>query len=320
MTERERALTALRRGQPDRVPTFELVFHETERDFGGRVFHGTSFAPTARSGMSLREVYRHNARLYVDVARRYEHSIVYVTPLYGDRGSDLDRDVAAMIGEVRRLSGDEFCVMTYGDPTFKIPKDPANFAYALYDRPDSLHEEARRRVEAAGRTYDVALSAGADGIVMTSDYAMNSGPFLAPEHFAEFVTPYLTEAVRAAHERGLLVVKHSDGNLMPVLDQIVGSGIDGLHSIDPMAGMDIRQVKERWGARVCLCGNVHCAWMQTGTPEQITESAEYCLRHGKPGGGYVFATSNCVFRGMPLESYDLISGVWRKWRDYGRRA
>jgi uroporphyrinogen decarboxylase len=61
---------------------------------------------------------------------------------------------------------------------------------------------------------------------------------------------------------------------------------------------------------------VHCAHLQTGTPAQIRESAEYCLTHGKPGGGYLFSTSNCVFRGMPLESYDLIHSIWLERREY----
>ncbi len=83
-----------------------------------------------------------------------------------------------------------------------------------------------------------------------------------------------------------------------------------------MAGVDIKAVKEFCGDKVALCGNVHCAHMQTGTPEQIRESAEYCLTWGKPGGGYVFCTSNCVFRGMPLSSYDLIHEIWMENRYY----
>ena len=110
-----------------------------------------------------------------------------------------------------------------------------------------------------------------------------------------------------------------DGNLMPVLDMIVDAQPHALHSIDPMAGMDIKKIKEDYGDRVALCGNVHCAHMQTGTPEQIRESTEYCLKWAKPGGGYIFCTSNCVFRGMPMESYDLIHRIWMEQRAYAEK-
>jgi uroporphyrinogen decarboxylase len=76
--------------------------------------------------------------------------------------------------------------------------------------------------------------------------------------------------------------------------------------------VDIAEVKRRVGKKVCLIGNVNCALLDTGTDEQVRESARYALRHGMPGGGYVFATSNCIYTGMDLARYDLILDVWRK--------
>ena len=70
------------------------------------------------------------------------------------------------------------------------------------------------------------------------------------------------------------------------------------------------------GDKVALCGNVHCAAMQTGTDEEVIESAEYCLKYGAEGGGYIFATSNVPFRGMPPERYMLVWDIWKKHRKY----
>ena len=90
---------------------------------------------------------------------------------------------------------------------------------------------------------------------------------------------------------------------MPIIDQLVAANPHALHSLDPMAGVDIAEVKRLYGGAVALCGNVHCAAMQTGTIEEVTASAEYCLTHAKPGGGYVYCTSNIPFKGLPLERY-----------------
>ena len=324
MTHRERFLTALRGGQPDYVPTFELAFHETERDFDGRAFYGVKDGPS-RAGVSLLEMLRHNARLLLDIARRFEHSGILVVPVdypefhKGDSMSNF-RQSAEMIKMIRDAGGDDLCLFSPGDPTFKIPPSPTEFSMRIYDAPDGLEVEARKRVDALLPIYDEVMAAGADGVVLTSDYAFNEGTFLSPEQFRRFVTPYLTRAIREIHDRGGVVIKHTDGNLMGVMDQLIEAGPDALHSIDPMAGMDIRQIKRDWGDRVCLIGNVHCAWLQTGTPEQIRGSAEYCLAHGKPGGGYVFSTSNCVFRGMPLASYDLIHSIWLENRGYSQQT
>jgi uroporphyrinogen decarboxylase len=104
---------------------------------------------------------------------------------------------------------------------------------------------------------------------------------------------------------------------MPILDQLVDCEPDALHSLDPQGGVDLAEVKRLVGDKVCLIGNVNCGLLQTGTQEEAIESARYALRHGMPGGGYIFSTSNCVYTGMPLERYELIVDIWRKegWYD-----
>lgn len=303
----------LKKQQPDLVPHFELVFHETERDFQGRTFYGTRFEPSEK--MSDDEKYMYNARLYIDIANKFEHSIIMVSPLNWPV-IEHSEDICQIIKRIRDIESGQFCIMATGDPTFKIPSDPVSFSEQVYDNPRELKAVARQQVDRMIPLYENVMEAGADGVIMCSDYAFNSGPFLSPDQFAEFITPYLTEAIKAIHELGGLTIKHTDGNLMPIIDQIVGAGPDALHSIDPMAEMDIKIIKEIYGDQIALCGNVHCAYLQTGTPKQIRNSAEYCLKHAKKGGGYIFSTSNCVFRGMPLESYDLIHNIWKENRSY----
>ena len=63
-------------------------------------------------------------------------------------------------------------------------------------------------------------------------------------------------------------------------------------------------------------GNVNCGLMDTGTDEDVVESARYALKNGMPGGGYIFSTSNCIYTGMRLERYELMLDVWKKEGNY----
>jgi uroporphyrinogen decarboxylase len=325
MTHRERAIAALERRQPDYVPTFELVFHETERDFEGRTFYGGPAEPAKR--VTLAEAVRHNAQLYVDIARRFDHSLIMLTATYDDGtpraagAHELDKYFQTIIDTmraVREIAGDEFMIITIADATFSIPngQEMMDFALRIAQDPDGLKRQAEESLRYVLRKCKEMVDAGMEGFALCGDYAFNNGPFLSPEMFAEFVTPYLKEEIAAMRAMGAYTIKHTDGDIMPIIDQLVDAKPHALHSLDPMAGVDIKVVKERYGDRVALCGNVHCAHLQTGTPEQVRQSAEYCMKWGKPGGGYIFCTSNCVFRGMPLESYDLIQEVWRQGRAY----
>ena len=105
-------------------------------------------------------------------------------------------------------------------------------------------------------------------------------------------------------------------------DPQAGPGQDGAQppqdvgAEQPQGGVDIAEVKRRVGDKVCLIGNVSCAMLDTGTDEQVIDSARYALRHGMPGGGYVFATSNCIYTGMALARYELMLDVWRREGNY----
>ena len=67
---------------------------------------------------------------------------------------------------------------------------------------------------------------------------------ISPQLHRKFIVPHLKRYVNFFHKKGVLVLFHSDGNINPLLDDIVGTGIDVLHSIEPQAGMDIAYVKQ----------------------------------------------------------------------------
>ena len=151
---------------------------------------------------------------------------------------------------------------------------------------------------------------------MCADYCLNDGPFLSPTQFGEFVTPYLARLLKGYREMGVYAIKHTDGNIMPIVDQLVEANPHALHSLDPQGGIDIAEVKALYGDRVCLAGNVNCGLIDTGAEQEYLDSVRYALTHGMPGGGYIFCTSNCIYTGMKLERYDRILDVWREMGNY----
>ncbi|NJD02668.1 MAG: hypothetical protein FIA99_08750 [Ruminiclostridium sp.] len=226
--------------------------------------------------------------------------------------------VEDIIRAYKSIAGDEFMLAAFADATMNIPngENMLELTYWLYEHPDEAKEKFRKKVVDNAETGKKFIEMGAEIIIMVSDYCFNNGPFLSPAMFREFVTPYLAYEIEQFKNAGAYTVKHTDGNIMPILDQLVECKPSALHSIDPMAGVDIAEVKKLVGDKVCLVGNVNCALMQTGTKEEIVQSAKYCIKHAAPGGGYVFSTSNVVFKGMPLENYQLILETRKKYGKY----
>jgi uroporphyrinogen decarboxylase len=136
------------------------------------------------------------------------------------------------------------------------------------------------------------------------DYASNAGPMMAPETFRELFYPGLRRVMGGFKELGFPIIKHTDGNLWPIIDLIIESGIDCLDPIDPQAGMDLAEVKARYGDVVALKGNVDCAATMTfGTPEEVAEETKEALRKGAPGGGFILSSSNSIHSAVKPENY-----------------
>ena len=309
MTPKERFITALNRGVPDRVPTFELEFQLTEELLGKSHLHEEQL--TGLSESEIQRKLKEYAAFLIELYTVLEHDAICL--------HYLSKEHMGRVAEyIHALSGDRFMLLAHGDGTLAIPDGAGLYelSYKLYEEPETMHAECRRMADDAIARNRYLMDHGVDGFILCSDYCFNQGPFMSPAMFAEFITPYLRDIIADIRSRGGYAIKHTDGNIMPIIDQLVSCHPHALHSLDPMAGVDIRVVKEQYGDQVALCGNVHCAAMQTGTEQDVIDSAEYCLKYGKPGGGYIFCTSNIPFKGLPLERYLLVLDIWKKHRDY----
>jgi uroporphyrinogen decarboxylase len=310
MTPRERFIAALNR-EPltGLVPHFELVFFLTMEAFGKVHPSHRSYGQWDQMEDKERDLHiRDMAGLYVATAERYEHSAIVL-----HQNPNRTDVTLRLIDAVRELSGDRYFLMLHGDATYGIPggRGMTDFAVQMVDDPQGLKAGAQAMVDNQIRVAEgLAEHGGLDGFALCSDYCLNTGPFLSPGQFAEFVTPYLARLIQAERDLGFHVIKHTDGNIMPILDQLVQCRPHALHSIDPQAGVDIAEVKRLVGDQVCLIGNVNCGLMDTGTEDEVRESCRYALKHGMPGGGFIFSTSNCIYTGMRLARYELMQEVW----------
>ncbi|HQM49006.1 MAG TPA: uroporphyrinogen decarboxylase family protein [Candidatus Hydrogenedentes bacterium] len=312
MTPRERFIAALeRRPIPGRVPHFELVFFLTMEAFGKLHPSQRHYAQWDQMTESERALHRNEmAEIHVQTARKYEHSAIFLHP-----NPNTEDESLRLIDLVREKSGNDYFLMMHGDPTYSIPSgsDMLEQAAWFYERMDDAMDTADRRVdEQLAACERLKAHGGLDGFALCADYCFNDNPFLRPDLFAVLITPYLKRVVAGMREMGFHVIKHTDGNIMPILDQLVDAGPHALHSLDPQGGVDIAEVKRLYGGKVCLIGNVNCGLLTSGTDEEVIESARYCIKHGMPGGGYIFSTSNCAFTGLPLERYEL---MWKVWHD-----
>lgn len=296
MNSRERMKATLGFERPDRIPHFESMFELEYEAFGMRF-------PEIEQWKQMSQTERRRATescmdIYQRIIERYCWDALCVYSPWSDPDGVLM--ARARFGEQILIGG--FC----GNGVWSIEnvQDWMQFSLDVYDQPNRLLDEAERMCEKALEKIDLLAEAGADFIFMPNDIAFNGGPFIAPEQLRTFVFPFWKRQVERIKEHGIYAFLHTDGQIMPILDDLIDLGADCLQSIDPMAGVDITQVRQKTFGKLALMGNVQCSLLQDGPQSLIRSSAEYCLRHASAGGGYIYSTSNTIMKGLPLENYE----------------
>ena len=162
---------------------------------------------------------------------------------------------------------------------------------------------------------EMAADAGANVVALEGDLAFNTSTLMSPDHYRHFLLPFHKKIVNAAHEKGMKIVKHSDGNLWPIMDELIEAGFDGVHPIQPQS-MDIKQTKEYLAGKAAVLGNIDCSFLLPfGTQEEVREAVRDTIRVAAPGGGYIISSSNSIHPGCKPENY---IAMIKAAREFGR--
>ncbi len=192
-----------------------------------------------------------------------------------------------------------------------------HFLMDYIDNPQLAHDLARISTDYHKEEAAAALEAGADAVVFEDDLAFNSNTMMSPAQFDEFIGPYLKELVDVVHEKGGKALKHTDGNIWPILDRLVEVGFDGIHPLQPQGGMDLKKVKAHCGDKICLCGNIDCCeLLPSGTEEEVEQAVKQAIEDAAPGGGYIISSSNTIHPGCKPENYLAMVRAIKKYGAY----
>jgi len=344
MNSRERVIAALQRRQPDRVPFFECVIDARVMDallpgcdyYQFNDWFGLDNASQNRSSWSRENVDMIDEQrgLFRDkwgVIRAFGPEST-PAPIEGPIKSPEDLktytppdpqadDVLGHLPEViERFRGRKavsaICRDAFFNPAFL--RGTTEYLMDMVDHPKLVHE----LVEVC-LSYDIPamqrmVAAGCDVVVFGDDYADKHSTLMSPKHFREFVLPGLKRCVDAAHEAGAYVIKHTDGNIMPIIDMIVETGVDGLNPLEPQAGMDIGLVKHKYGDRICLVGNIDCGYLLSQAPvEEVREVTRRTIGIAAPGGGYMLSSSNSIHSSVKPENFQAMRDVLFECGVYG---
>lgn len=305
------------------VPLWELSFQMWDLFGSGHVVIGNEFVDL--SPKERERATAENADQIARVASELGFSGITLPSGYWEVAPGVatkywlpESETISLVRRLRTVLDPEIVLVGSADAVIAIPNSDeyVDFCYRLFDAPEEVDRAASDLLRVG---LETAKRLGDEGVVVVksaSDLADNRGPFFNPDQLERHVYPYMTEWAYRCREMGLKTILHTDGDVGPLLDRIVESGVDGLQGIDPTAGMDLAQVKTTVGTSICLCGNIDCGLLLSGTPEEVFESTQRTLAVGLPGGAFVLGASNAVVPETSVENYRALLEARRRFGTY----
>jgi uroporphyrinogen decarboxylase len=192
-----------------------------------------------------------------------------------------------------------------------------NFCFGLVDKPDLVAALFRRVGETQLAVFQRIVEMEKIGAMWYGDdMAYTEGLMVSPLVLRQHVFPYLKEMGRICQAKNLPFILHSDGDLWPIMDDLLDIGFNAIHPIEPKA-MELSELKQKLGHRLCFLGAIDLGQVLSGgSPETVDRAVRECIRIAAPGGGYGVGSSNTVAHWVPLENFQAMLKATRKYGRY----
>ncbi|MCL5073023.1 MAG: hypothetical protein M1308_19360 [Actinobacteria bacterium] len=162
------------------------------------------------------------------------------------------------------------------------------------------------------------IDRGVDLLWLADDIGGEHELLISPQVFREMIKPKMGYMIGELKKKNknIKVAFHSDGYIVPVIDDLIEVGVDLLNPIQPES-MDPSFIKERYGKDICLWGTV--STQQTlpfGTPEDVENEIRQRIKICGPGGGFLLAPTHNIQLDVPFENIQAFYNAIKKYRNY----
>jgi hypothetical protein len=153
------------------------------------------------------------------------------------------------------------------------------------------------------------------------DICYNHGPMVPVSILREIYFPYLKRALEPLKAADIRIIWHSDGNILPITEDLLECGVDGFQGFQQEAGPTLEHfagLRSRAGRKLILWGSISVTQtLPFGTPRDVEREVEACIDAAQEGGGYFVAPSSSVGPEVPDEN---IIAMHRHAIEYGSKV
>lgn len=170
-----------------------------------------------------------------------------------------------------------------------------DLANHLFDIPYHYHLTAAKKL----------VEMGVDMIYLGDDMGAQNQMMISPCMWRKYFKPRMANMITElkAINPNLKVAYHTDGNVEPIIPELIEIGLDVLNPIQP-ASMDPAKIKKEYGNELCFWGTIDEQYtLPFGSPLEVANEVKLRLETVGYNGGLVLAPTHSVQLDTPLENF-----------------
>ncbi len=222
--------------------------------------------------------------------------------------------------KLRKFPTDEFVPCTHLDPILEsmwmgmglglliklIRKNKAKIKRYIDLRKKKLVDAAKLSAETDFEIFFIC-----------DDTALKGTTMINPIYHKELIIPAYKEAIKILKKAGKYVCFHSDGFTEPYFEGLIEAGFSGVESLEPMSGMNLKHLKEVYGDRLCLIGNIDVSQLLPyGTKDDVINMVKECILDAGRGGGYILSACTDITNSCKVENVLTMISTTKKYGQY----
>ncbi|MHA1341141.1 MAG: uroporphyrinogen decarboxylase family protein [Promethearchaeota archaeon] len=158
---------------------------------------------------------------------------------------------------------------------------------------------------------------GIDMAFVCDDWAFKGSIIFNPKQWDEIIGPVYADIAKNAHKYDSKFLVHTDGNITECIPYIVKSGADAIEPLEYESGARLKPIKEQFGDKITLIGNVPATFALTfGTKDEVISMTKQCIKDAAIGGGYILGAGSDILGTCKLENVKIMIETAKKYGKY----
>ncbi len=155
-----------------------------------------------------------------------------------------------------------------------------------------------------------------DGAFFFNDMGYRNGLLFSPKTYRKTHKEADEMVYSFCHKHNMPVILHSCGRVKEIIPDLIEVGLDCLQPLEVKAGMDVRELKEKYGDRLSFMGGIDVRAMANPDPKVIEEEIRSKFKIAKKGGGYIYHSDHSIPNNVSFKQYKRVIELVKKYGEY----